>query len=594
MEQEGKSSETGSNSGSNSDTSVLDEVTNRFQKISTSGANDAATSPAGQTIPSSLTFDCLEEIIKNLFDNKPALFSCALVNRSWCRIAIPLLWCRPFEHRMSTRKFSEIIRTYVSLLPESSRRLLNTRVIRLPSKPLLFNYPKYLRSFDVSNFQDGLYFLLCSSVQLNLNTVQKYVQVLGNFLFGQTEGLKLLKIDDPLNSHILIDISEFEDVYMKLRFLESIEFNLNRMNIKNESKRFQKFCNTLSKHAYYLKQIAIDYNLQIKCTEQLYSISKLIEAQRNLESVTTMEFWVFNNKKIIYDILKTQSHSLRYLCINGVANVDKLLELIKVCKELGVLEIFGFQDFSPRFTTDSSSSNCSDKADINISHSNDNHDNNSDVSPKIHQIKLGRLSCNDVFSSVSTSYSPTMSLIIRMSNVYLQELLLSDLTMELMECIQQQCPNLKKFCASMIFSLCPSFFPVLKGMKKLEYLYLQTRHDEMFYHRKRLQISDNKDEIKEFVKSLPLTLLHLELDFKINADGLVILFDECNVGLCTFVLHNYFLDEKVVRSVVKYARRVGTLRKFRYGRTWNEGTLWNIMGDVMNEAREVIGNVGPI
>ncbi|CAG8774874.1 13038_t:CDS:1, partial [Acaulospora morrowiae] len=44
-----------------------------------------------------LPSECLEEIFKYLHDDLVSLHSCALVNRSWCRIAIPLLWsCNTF------------------------------------------------------------------------------------------------------------------------------------------------------------------------------------------------------------------------------------------------------------------------------------------------------------------------------------------------------------------------------------------------------------------------------------------------------------------------------------------------------------------
>src|SRR3989337_988958 len=68
---------------------------------------------------------CLEEICKHLKDDKASLFSCILINRSWCEMTIPLLWSRPFENPLYGNHLN-IFWTYISCLPmDEKQRLMN-------------------------------------------------------------------------------------------------------------------------------------------------------------------------------------------------------------------------------------------------------------------------------------------------------------------------------------------------------------------------------------------------------------------------------------------------------------------------------------
>ncbi|RGB39193.1 hypothetical protein C1646_740245 [Rhizophagus diaphanus] len=83
-----------------------------------------------------------EEIIQYLRDDISTLYSCALVNRLWCRIAIPLLWEDPFS--VPTQKFDFIKILLRSLNDEDKTRLIvkygfNNNEF---SPKTLFNYPE--------------------------------------------------------------------------------------------------------------------------------------------------------------------------------------------------------------------------------------------------------------------------------------------------------------------------------------------------------------------------------------------------------------------------------------------------------------------
>src|SRR5438046_9663928 len=101
-------------------------------------------------IPPTLPLDCIVEILEYLRNDNKSLFSNLFVNRTWCQLIIPLLWCRPFDIRNTM-----IVETLILCLskPEKSaliekmsgiRKLSNFNVENSP----LFDYPLYVRGLD--------------------------------------------------------------------------------------------------------------------------------------------------------------------------------------------------------------------------------------------------------------------------------------------------------------------------------------------------------------------------------------------------------------------------------------------------------------
>src|SRR5437660_1116559 len=95
--------------------------------------------------------DCLRIIFTKLQYDRSSLYSCILVNRFWCQIAIPILWKdpEPFPYEdNSPPSHHKLYSTMIYFLPESSKQLLFDSNIILPSmafsnKPL-FNYISFV------------------------------------------------------------------------------------------------------------------------------------------------------------------------------------------------------------------------------------------------------------------------------------------------------------------------------------------------------------------------------------------------------------------------------------------------------------------
>ena len=89
------------------------------------------------------------EIIQNLRNNFNALYSLALVNRFWCRLAIPLLWENPFSVESS---FFHFINTYFLFLNENDKRKvkeLKLYEFDLNFQKPLFNYPSLIKTLNI-------------------------------------------------------------------------------------------------------------------------------------------------------------------------------------------------------------------------------------------------------------------------------------------------------------------------------------------------------------------------------------------------------------------------------------------------------------
>ncbi|KAF0532271.1 f-box domain-containing protein [Gigaspora margarita] len=91
----------------------------------------------------SLPIECYYIIFNNFQHNYKNLFSCALVNRQWCKFIIPILWSEPGYNFGDTR----LIRTCLLTLNAEEQASLIPFDISLPShqKPL-FEYTSFITS----------------------------------------------------------------------------------------------------------------------------------------------------------------------------------------------------------------------------------------------------------------------------------------------------------------------------------------------------------------------------------------------------------------------------------------------------------------
>ncbi|CAG8814573.1 1816_t:CDS:2, partial [Gigaspora margarita] len=102
--------------------------------------------------------EVLENIISHIdkYDVKTQ-HSALLVNRKWCKIAIQYLWSEPFSYKIKERQLYKIIPVYMTFFPTETIENLE-RLHKLPTPTIkgTFNYPSYLRSFNLEFLGDAL------------------------------------------------------------------------------------------------------------------------------------------------------------------------------------------------------------------------------------------------------------------------------------------------------------------------------------------------------------------------------------------------------------------------------------------------------
>src|SRR6266498_852952 len=143
-----------------------------------------------------IPFECLEQIFKHLLYNRSILFNCLLVNRSWCRQIVPLLWSRPFS-RLRWKAASCLIQIYISCMTKDEKSFFMDLGIILPesSSSPLFNYAKYLRKFNYHELLVDVNIWYCDHYPYDRNadcTSDDYVKIdlitkeLGRFIISHS------------------------------------------------------------------------------------------------------------------------------------------------------------------------------------------------------------------------------------------------------------------------------------------------------------------------------------------------------------------------------------------------------------------------
>ncbi|GET54302.1 uncharacterized protein OCT59_029090 [Rhizophagus irregularis] len=98
------------------------------------------------------------EIIKYFQNDYKTLHSSILINRSWCRLAIPLLWENPFLICKYSRKYDFIAIYLHDHFNDKDKLILNRFGINndvFPSNTL-FNYPSFIKSLSVQQVRSSI------------------------------------------------------------------------------------------------------------------------------------------------------------------------------------------------------------------------------------------------------------------------------------------------------------------------------------------------------------------------------------------------------------------------------------------------------
>ncbi|GET66560.1 hypothetical protein GLOIN_2v1764356 [Rhizophagus irregularis DAOM 181602=DAOM 197198] len=304
--------------------------------------------------------ELLNEVIQYFHYDYKTLHSCILVNRLWCRLAIPLLWQDPFS--IKSPKNYRFIEIYLCNLSDDDKKRLNEYVIHsglFPSNTL-FNYPKFIKHLDIYKVYNSIETWAYTNLPTSPTTqifgviIKNYEEfecfdaafelILQNTNFVYNIKSLTLDFDDPNCSNTLntiifysIDfknINVLSELFNQLNVLESIHivncYSLDSgfiQQINNITKPFKLrtlFLDKMDELLDPLIQKSGNYLENFKRTKcNSLQLSQSLELYcSNIKFLYVVLH--FKNINLIFKLIKNIRQNLNYLIINSsiICNVD--------------------------------------------------------------------------------------------------------------------------------------------------------------------------------------------------------------------------------------------------------------------------------
>ncbi|RGB32518.1 hypothetical protein C1646_743832 [Rhizophagus diaphanus] len=266
--------------------------------------------------------ELISEIIQYFRNDLSTLHSCILVNRLWCRLAIPLLWEDPFSMKPPKNYIIEI---YLHNLNDDDKTKLSEHGINMELIPsnTFFNYPNFIKRLNTWK-------LICSiekwiSAVKTLTTEEQFANYFmpeTNFLsplYPHFENItntdfiqQIINLTKPfkLKSLFLDEVLQIEPLKSLLQksgdFLENFGFgyglglytkylSLTLMINTNDFEIFLKNSQNI-----FIKKLLISNKMQGGIEVILPYIKKYIMKKNNIKYLAIMETFFENTTDIIF------------------------------------------------------------------------------------------------------------------------------------------------------------------------------------------------------------------------------------------------------------------------------------------------------
>ncbi|CAG8478471.1 10075_t:CDS:2 [Diversispora eburnea] len=499
-------------------------------------------------VPYPLTYDCFEEILKHLIGDPGTLFYCLLVNRHWCRVAVPLLWSRPFEYHGFGEPAADIIQIYVSCLPEVERQNLIDEGLELPPlRSPLFDYPNYLQSFESAHFTGAVMLWLSTKVKSWLSFIEgrepdlysnTYLvqKVIGNLLFSRSKGLKDLDIVhfDEDDDSLIADITSFNDSNKTLSRLEKFQFDYSGWAEQDDksSEIISNLFNFMSKWTRNIQHIYISItiisNPELEFPQIAQSFAQLIESQRSLRELIIMGFWTPS----LFNALTTQANSLTFLRIHELYQDQFLflLNILPTLKNLETLQFWGFcGDYDESIKVNTKNGTITNQ--INIKH----------LHYKAEKSQI------DIFNYIGP--------LIQMASSNLKTLSLESVTPELCLLIGQSCPNVTHLSLSLTtYEIPDTIFHLLSSITNLLHFSLYIYSSDVPFA--------TTESLTKFSLSIPPNLVYFGFHLAITPCVLEYFLKHCQAKLQVLAIYrSEIIDENLITVIKDYKKERDSLRK---------------------------------
>ncbi|CAG8543260.1 15932_t:CDS:1 [Cetraspora pellucida] len=512
-------------------------------------------------IPFRLPSDCVREVIYHLPGDYNALFSCALVNRSWCRFTIPLLWSDVFSSNIPSDKKVKVIPAYVKCLSEIQRQTLINNNITLQEDfiPALFNYPKYLKFLNCRYFDNALYYWCKAVIKPDTdntefqNILHICNQVISQYILSNSIGLHTLFLsphskDETCTMRLLPDTCD-EGIYRAFSKLTELHienwFSMTAQNISTILLILEK----LSLYSHYIQKLVIIFNQSsdpIYQQEVIEHLSLLINSQYNLQSFTIKFPYNSNSQSSLsLPALSSQSDSLKYLEISKFCDIPLLIPYL-TSVNLETLNLI-FYHVRTQFEPSALPS-----------------------LPSGTQFRIKNLIISGTHYPMLYS---SFSLIVKMSGSNLEKISIKVCDETIRNAIGEYCSNLTSLTIMVDFTMFEQFLNLLSKLKKLKYLDIEKKLND---------IQLTKEMVLEFTKIIPNTLEELNFDLVINQEHFNEFLKELKVPLSKLTIHLSALNDETLNFIVDYAIRTGKLKELCFDATNS------LTEEALSKAKDVI------
>ncbi|CAG8445366.1 846_t:CDS:1 [Cetraspora pellucida] len=492
-----------------------------------------------QLILMNLPTDCLVEILGHLKYDTSSLYSCILVNRLWCKLSIPLLWCSPFEFTRYNNKSDLIIETYVSCFSDDEKKQFYDNIFLIPDfqKPA-FNYPIYLHNLDIPTFENAVrnwFYEIWNnyapkSSDFSLSSFSTCKRIIAQMLFNRSIGFRALKMNRDEQDHsFYFDMIVNSGIQYRLSKLSRLDlcYNVTRnIDAKFIVEGIINLFNTLSRYVHHLEHISFIFgtenpNLQFNVATAFVN---LIKSQENLLSLELYKFWDHSTADDIYSALNSQSKSLTYLKILGAKDFIQMLPFLENCSNLKTLYI------TPS---------------IIYNHSD---------SISFKEIPLKNLYFHHY--TEPKMITSTIFPILRMSSRSLRTLTLQRVNLEHLSIIERYCQFIKNLTLSISCSQLPRFCRIISKME-LESLTLKKVLDDYTF---------DINSIHDLAISIPKSLINFGIGFKMSPQTLDLFLRECPATLVILDLYYYFnmIDDPYLEVFIQHSKENISFKRLNF------------------------------
>ncbi|CAG8479217.1 449_t:CDS:2 [Funneliformis mosseae] len=585
---------------SDEQTATLPSSSWNFETPNNSPPNDPTTTNSPALKIPRLSPDIIYQILQNFKFSRSSLNKFLRIDQTWCHISLSFLWQCPFNMSLKVKSSILLIRTLLSFLSEQEKSELTRNNIELSdyesdfSKSKIYNYPDYIRTFDLKHFRLSMLHWLCylqnhrsddislimelnkiyNDIPTNYSSVNLASEIIYGMLFRRSNDHKL--------QHLIIENDPYQDIITSNHLIHKSIININGGVEDNALSRLEKFefhykierrldedllinriVRMFEKMKEYVKSLKwLEVNIKYeggRIPKIGKALMEFIEGQRKMEVLGIHEFWMREESEMIYErICKSQQNSLKHIRFCESCNFKELIKGLNECNNLVTLEILRL------FKYDYSSVSVPDK-----------------------EFEGKTLSIRN-FYTWDINDAPDISnyfiQIFKMSNKNLKTLTLTYITSDIIITLVNFCPN--------VTHLSLSFFQHLDSIPDLLSLLLPVLPLEQFFLKIDNMNSDSdiftQDYWNRISISIPDSVIHLGIDFKIESNMFNKFLKECKAQLRTISLfQGYMLNRHYLQLIVQYTKNCNQLlNELRF--SWNPDEIGFISNSNLGDAKEFI------